>query len=144
MPQKIRDQMNGIVGFEDVDARVLDEMIASRKTRRYVAQRLTPTVAIANLPEVSGSARDDAWQKLMKELKGAGYSARFQDEDASSLNLAQPKSLRVASNGASSGQPGEAVNGDLRTANGSESNTKLKTKRPKRISQLATRNSLLR
>jgi hypothetical protein len=56
------------------DARVLDEMMASRKTRRYVAQRLTPTVAIANLPEVSGSARDDAWQRLLKELKGAGYS----------------------------------------------------------------------
>jgi Helicase conserved C-terminal domain len=59
------------------DARVLDEMMASRKTRRYVGQRLTPTVAIANLPEVSDSARDDAWQRLLKELKGAGYSPRF-------------------------------------------------------------------
>src|SRR5205823_9924406 len=56
------------------DASVLDEMMASRKTRRYVAQRLSPTVAIANLPDVSGSARDDAWQRLLKELKAAGYS----------------------------------------------------------------------
>ncbi|MFL5734337.1 MAG: helicase-associated domain-containing protein [Chloroflexia bacterium] len=63
--------------IEVEDARVLDEMMASRKTRRYVAQRLSPTVAIANLPEVSDSARDDAWQRLMKELKGAGYSPRF-------------------------------------------------------------------
>lgn len=67
--------------IEVPDASVLDEMMASRKTKKYVAQRLSPTVAIANLPDVSGSSRDDAWQKLLKELKGAGYSPRFVSDE---------------------------------------------------------------
>jgi hypothetical protein len=63
--------------IEVPDAAILDEMVASRKTRRYVAQRLSPTVAVVNLPEVGESAREDPWQKLLKELKGAGYSPTY-------------------------------------------------------------------
>lgn len=55
------------------DPAVLDELLASRKTRRMVLLRLSPTTAIANLPDVSESAREDAWQRLAKELRGAGY-----------------------------------------------------------------------
>jgi hypothetical protein len=77
-----RANIHRVTLIEVDDARVLDEMMASRKTRRYVAQRLTPTVAIANLPEVSDSARDDPWQRLLKELKGAGYSPRFLNGEA--------------------------------------------------------------
>ena len=35
------------------DPSVLDEFSASRKTRKYVEKRLSPTLAIVNLPEVA-------------------------------------------------------------------------------------------
>lgn len=66
--------------IEVEDASTLDEMIASRKTRRYILKRLSPTVAIANLNSVAESARDDAWQRLIKELRAAGYVARLEPE----------------------------------------------------------------
>ena len=56
--------------------------MGSRKTRRYIEKRLSPTVAIATLPEITSSGRDDAWQKLAKELKGAGYSPQVIDKQA--------------------------------------------------------------
>lgn len=59
------------------DPAVLDEMMASRKTKRYIARRLSPTIAVAALPDVIETARDDPWHRLMKELKGAGYFPRF-------------------------------------------------------------------
>lgn len=68
--------------IEVEDPSVLDEMIASRKTRRYINRRLSPTVAVACLPAVADSARDDAWQKLLKELKGGGYFPRYVNEAA--------------------------------------------------------------
>ena len=55
--------------IEVEDPSVLDEMAASRKTKKYIARRLSPTIAIANLPDVGDSARDDPWQRLMKELR---------------------------------------------------------------------------
>lgn len=55
------------------DPAVLDEILASRKTKRMVLLRLSPTTAIASLPDVSEGAREDAWQRLAKELRGAGY-----------------------------------------------------------------------
>ncbi len=66
--------------IEVQDPSLLDEMASSRKTKKYIARRLSPTTAIANLPEVGDSARDDPWQRLMKELRGAGYVPRFQGE----------------------------------------------------------------
>jgi hypothetical protein len=66
--------------IEVEDAAILDEMMASRKTRKYVLKRLSPTVALAQLPEMTDGARDDPWQRLMKELRGAGYVPRFHSE----------------------------------------------------------------
>jgi hypothetical protein len=66
--------------IEVEDPAVLDELVASRKTRKYVARRLSPTVAVAELPDVGESARDDAWERLMKELRTAGYVPHFSDE----------------------------------------------------------------
>jgi hypothetical protein len=79
--------------IEVEDPSVLDEMAASRKTKKYIARRLSPTIAIANLPDVSDSARDDPWQRLMKELRNAGYVPRFQSE------LMDHGTLQVSSNG---------------------------------------------
>jgi hypothetical protein len=62
------------------DPAVLDEMLAGRKTRKYVERRLSPTVAVAALPGVGDTARDDPWQRLMKELRGAGYVPHFSSE----------------------------------------------------------------
>ncbi len=69
-----RANIRRVTLIEVADAAILDEMMASRKTRRFVEQRLSATTAIVNLPEVGESAREDPWQKLIKELKGAGYS----------------------------------------------------------------------
>ncbi|MEO5953820.1 MAG: helicase-associated domain-containing protein, partial [Chloroflexia bacterium] len=62
------------------DPSILDEMLTSRKTRKFVQRRLSPTIAIAALPGVGDTARDDPWQRLMKELRGAGYVPRFSSE----------------------------------------------------------------
>lgn len=65
------------------DPAILDELTAVRKTRKYVARRISPTVAVAALPEISETARDDAWQRLMKDLRSAGYVPHFSDESGS-------------------------------------------------------------
>ncbi len=62
------------------DPAVLDELMASRKTRKFLERRISPTVAVAALPEVGESARDDAWERLMKDLRNAGYVPHFSDE----------------------------------------------------------------
>lgn len=63
------------------EAEILDELMASRKTRRYVIQRLSPTMALANLPEVGEGSRDDPWHKLVKELRAAGYIPHYEGEN---------------------------------------------------------------
>ncbi len=72
-----RLEIQQVTLIEVEDAQVLDELIASRKTRRYIARRLSPTVAVAVLPNTSDSARDDPWQRLVKELRAAGYLPRL-------------------------------------------------------------------
>jgi hypothetical protein len=66
--------------IEVEDPAILDELTTARKTRKYVARRISPTVAVATLPEVSDTARDDAWQRLMKDLRAAGYVPHFSEE----------------------------------------------------------------
>ncbi|HET9496627.1 MAG TPA: helicase-associated domain-containing protein [Chloroflexia bacterium] len=66
--------------IEVEDPSIMDEMVASRKTKKYIVRRLSPTVAVAALPEMSDGARDDPWQRLMKELRAAGYVPRFTSE----------------------------------------------------------------
>ncbi|HEX8229567.1 MAG TPA: helicase-associated domain-containing protein [Chloroflexia bacterium] len=92
------------------DPSVLDELLASRKTRRMVALRLSPTTAIANLPDVSESAREDAWQRLAKELRGAGYVPNLLPEQISTGDgdaPAKAKPLRrQAADGAVAPEPG--------------------------------------
>ncbi len=85
--------VNRVTLIEVEDPSVLDEMVSSRKTKKYIARRLSPTIAIANLPEVGDSARDDPWQRLMKDLRAAGYVPRFQSE------LMESGTVRVGSNG---------------------------------------------
>lgn len=62
------------------DPAVLDEMLASRKTRKMVLQRISPTVAIANLPNIADNAREDAWARLSKEMRTAGYVPTLKPE----------------------------------------------------------------
>ena len=62
------------------DASVLDELLASRKTKRFVLRRLSPTTAIALLPEAGDTSREDPIQKLVKELRAAGYLPRVATE----------------------------------------------------------------
>lgn len=66
--------------IEVEDSSILDEMLASRKTRKFILRRLSPTIAVAALPGVGDTARDDPWQRLMKELRTAGYVPRFSSE----------------------------------------------------------------
>jgi Helicase conserved C-terminal domain len=107
------------------DPAILDEMLAGRKTRKLVLKRLSPTVAVAALPGVGDTARDDPWQRLMKDLRGAGYVPHFSSEivpeetgrqkddgnghkagaaSASSNGMAAQGSANAHSNGTSEGQ----------------------------------------
>ncbi len=106
---------------------VLDEMLTGRKTRKFVQRRLSPTIAIAALPGVADSARDDPWQRLMKELRGAGYVPRFSSElipeevvkpkengnasksDVNAANGSPPSSASSNSNGPSNAAPTAAA-----------------------------------
>lgn len=93
------------------DPSVLDEVLASRKTRRMVLLRLSPTTAIANLPDVAESAREDAWQRLAKELRAAGYVPGLLPEQAGaegrdSAAKTKPISRRATEDGAARQEPG--------------------------------------
>lgn|GEM_PF-1927429 len=79
---------------------LLDEMMASRKTRKYITRRLSPTVAIANLSALSEGGREDSVQKLLRELKAIGYFPRASqlDSDTSTSDAAeQPTQAPVTS-----------------------------------------------
>lgn len=100
--------------IEVADAVVLDELMASRKTKRYVARRLSPTVAIALLPEPLASGREDPVQRLMKELKAAGYLPRITsqlpvgeitDQILLRAPIFKPKAVRSASAKGRTGRP---------------------------------------
>jgi hypothetical protein len=96
---------------EVTDPSVLDEMLASRKTRKLITERLSPTVAVARLPEPTGTGRDDPWQKLLKELKSAGVSARMAPGDTEQPVSAEAKDASAATtqpavNGHAEGEPG--------------------------------------
>jgi hypothetical protein len=101
-----RASISRVTLIEVPDPSILDEMVASRKTRRYVAQRLSPTVAIVNLPEVGESAREDPWQKLLKELKNAGYSPSFVN------NEPDARQAEPAANGTLNGHEKPDANGN--------------------------------
>ncbi len=93
------------------DPSVLDELLASRKTKRMVLLRLSPTTAIANLPGVSESAREDAWQRLAKELRGAGYVPNLLPEQIGTSEddapaRAKPLRGQTAEEGPSPQEPG--------------------------------------
>jgi hypothetical protein len=101
--------INRVTLIEVEDPAVLDEMAASRKTRKYIARRLTPTIAVASLPDVGDSARDDPWQRLMKELRSAGYVPRFQSE------LMDSGTLHIAGNGKATSHEAASTNGTAAT-----------------------------
>ena len=118
--------VNRVTLIEVEDPSVLDEMAASRKTKKYIARRLSPTVAVANLPEVGNSARDDPWQRLMKELRSAGYVPRFQNE------LIESGTINVATNGKSSDHEPPHSNGRTATINSSRAKEASRHRRPAR------------
>jgi hypothetical protein len=93
------------------DPTVLDEILASRKTKRMVLLRISPTTAIASLPDVSEGAREDAWQRLAKELRGAGYVPTLLPEQGATEEReaparAKPLRRQAAETGAASQEPG--------------------------------------
>ena len=107
--------------IEVADSAVLDELMASRKTKRYVARRLSPTVAIALLPDVGETGREDPVQRLFKELKAAGYLPKVAGQagtggGADHLVLHTPRlKARAGRVGVSKGRAGRPV---ARSANG--------------------------
>ncbi len=94
------------------DPSVLDEMLASRKTRKMVLQRISPTIAIANLPDISDTAREDAWSRLSKELRAAGYVPTLKPElTGSPADPDVPAKTRtsVATNSSTSEDAGKGI-----------------------------------
>jgi len=66
--------------IEVADASVMEELLASRKTKRFILRRLSPTAALALLPEAGDTSREDPIQKLVKELRAAGYLPKVATE----------------------------------------------------------------
>ena len=95
-----RATIKRVTVIEVADEAVLDEMLASRKTRKMVAQRLSPTVAVLNLPEVTESSREDPWQKLLKDLKAVGFSVRMIGDEIAGTPIPDPSSAAAHTNGA--------------------------------------------
>lgn len=127
-----RAQIRRATLIEVDDPVVLDELLAARKTRKLVERRLSPTAAIVNLTALTGAARDDPWQKLVKELRGAGYVATYSDESAlltlTSDNMDVVRSASVVE-GAIMGRKASAIRADrtvttrrTKTSNGDASN----------------------
>ena len=69
--------------LEVADPAVLDELMVSRKTKKHIARRLTPTVALAHLPASTEGTRETPAQRLLKELRAAGYFPRFRADTSS-------------------------------------------------------------
>ncbi len=76
------------------NAEVLDELLSSRRLKGFIARRLTPTVALIRLPRTTVWTRDDPWQKLAKELKGAGYFPQLAEDPRPAE---KPRGRRAAS-----------------------------------------------
>jgi hypothetical protein len=104
--------------IEVEDPAVLDELMASRKTRKFLQRRISPTVAVAALPDVGESSRDDAWERLMKDLRNAGYVPHFSEEshDHSAGGIAENASPEgtLASAPARSARPSQANAGSIK------------------------------
>ncbi|HUP26889.1 MAG TPA: helicase-associated domain-containing protein, partial [Chloroflexia bacterium] len=64
------------------EAVVLDELMSSRKTRKLVLRRLSPTTAIALLPDNDASTRDDPLQRYVRDLRAAGYIPKLSEPDS--------------------------------------------------------------
>jgi hypothetical protein len=94
---------------------LLDELMASRKTRRYITRRLSPTTAIATLPAASDSARSDPWHRLIKELRGAGYIPRYVEEV---MSTDEPEGKLAASHDQPTSLPAKRATGRTPSATG--------------------------
>ena len=123
--------------IEVADPSLLDEMLASRKTRKLIAERLSPTVAVARLPEVAGTGRDDPWQKLLKELKSAGISARMFPGDTEQPTPAEPQTTNQEDKDEGNKDEGR-VNGRAETETGDGRRANLSNMRRGKRAQAAT------
>ena len=77
--------------LEVEDSEILDEILASRRFKPFIARRLTATTAVLRLPRTTVWTRDDPWQKLSKELRAAGY---FPDVEEEPRVAEKPKSKK--------------------------------------------------
>jgi hypothetical protein len=66
--------------LEVENAEILDEICNSRRFKPFIARRLGPTIALLRLPRTSVWSRDDAWLKLSKEFRAAGYFPEIAEE----------------------------------------------------------------
>jgi hypothetical protein len=71
-----RLELRPVTLIEVDDPAVLDELTASRKTRKYIARRLSPTCAVAIAPEGSEDV-GDALTRLLRDLRSAGFFPRM-------------------------------------------------------------------
>jgi hypothetical protein len=89
-------------------------------------------VALAALPGVGDTARDDPWQRLMKDLRGAGYVPHFSSEIVPEETDRQKES----GNGHKADTTAQGSNGMTAHSNGtSEGQTAGTTKRRKSSSR---------
>jgi hypothetical protein len=80
--------------LEVTDPSVLDELAASRKTKRLIARRLSPTVAIVQSPESAENGHEEPVARVMRELRAAGYFPRVIEEERASDKLVEHKPTR--------------------------------------------------
>ena len=92
------------------DAEILDELLASRRLKGFIARRLAPTVALIRLPRTTVWTRDDPWQKLVKELRAAGYFPQLV-EDLRPAEKPRPRRPAAATGTAAKADSAPAADG---------------------------------
>jgi hypothetical protein len=80
--------------LEVSDPSVLDELAASRKTKRLVVRRLSPTAAIMSPGESADNGHEEPMARLMRELRAAGYFPRLIEEEKDHHKLSEAKPTR--------------------------------------------------
>jgi hypothetical protein len=75
------------------DPSVLDELSASRKTRKYIARRLSPTCAVVIAPDGSDEGAD-ALSRLVRDLRSAGFFPRAVASEQLGESPGKPRQTR--------------------------------------------------
>jgi hypothetical protein len=94
-----RVELRSVMLIEVPDAAILDELAASRKTKRLIARRLSPTAAVIVLSDVDEDNHEPQAARLARELRAAGYFPRFLEEQNGVEKPVVPAPVRRRLNG---------------------------------------------